>query len=168
MLEAAILVVFPILVAYSGSSDLFTMTIPNRVSVLLIAAFVIMAFAVGMSADEWKAHVLGGVVVFVPCLVMFGLGWMGGGDAKIASAIALWFGFGPDLLAFVLFTAVYGLILTYGLLAFRLVPYLPGVLARQDWLTRLHHPKTGIPYGIAIAAAALHVYSTAGWLKLAM
>jgi hypothetical protein len=27
-----------------------------------------------------------------------------------------------------------------------------------EWLSRLHHPKTGVPYGIALAAAALAVY----------
>lgn len=166
MLEAAVLVVFPILVAYSGCSDLFTMTIPNRVSVLLILAFAILAFAVGMPPYEWGVHALGGIIVFLPCLVMFSLGWMGGGDAKIASAIGLWFGFGPDLAAFIFFTAVYGMVLTGGLLAFRQIPVLPNALAREDWLFRLHHPKTGIPYGIAIAAAALHVYSSSQWLGL--
>ncbi|MBD3755999.1 MAG: prepilin peptidase [Gammaproteobacteria bacterium] len=166
MISAAVLVLFPILVAYAGSSDLFTMTIPNRVSLLLVAAFFAMALAVGMPLSSLGNHALGGIVVFLPCLIMFSLGWMGGGDAKVASAIAIWFGFGPDLLAFVLFTAVYGLLLTYGLLVFRFVPVLPGFLARQDWVFRLHHPKTGIPYGIAIAAAALHVYSSSQWLGL--
>ncbi|MBD8892326.1 A24 family peptidase [Roseibium litorale] len=168
MLEAAVLVVFPILVAYSGCSDLFTMTIPNRVSILLISAFPLLALASGMPLSEWGTHALGGAVVFFPCLVMFSLGWMGGGDAKIASAVALWFGFGPDLLAFVLFTAIYGMVLTGGLLAFRQIPVLPNALARQDWLFRLHHPKTGIPYGIAIAAAALQVYGTTQWMELAL
>jgi prepilin peptidase CpaA len=28
----------------------------------------------------------------------------------------------------------------------------------MPWLLILHHPKTGIPYGIALAAAGLAVY----------
>lgn len=168
MISAAVLVVFPMLVAYAGCSDLLTMKIPNKVSLLLIFAFSIMAFAADMPLLEWGTHLLGGTAVFACCLGMFSLGWMGGGDVKVASAIALWFGFGPDLLAFVTLTGLYGLALTYGLLIFRMVPVLPNVLARQDWILRLHHPRTGIPYGIAIAIAALHVYSLTHWLSLAI
>ena len=39
MIEAALLVIFPTLVAFAGASDLFTMTIPNRVSLLLVASY---------------------------------------------------------------------------------------------------------------------------------
>ena len=48
MLEAALLVVFPMLVAFGGASDLLTMTIQNRVSILLIAGFVIVSLAIGL------------------------------------------------------------------------------------------------------------------------
>ena len=41
MIEAALLVVFPCLVAFAGASDLFTMTIPNRVSLIMIAVLAI-------------------------------------------------------------------------------------------------------------------------------
>ena len=35
---------------------------------------------------------------------------------------------------------------------------LPVMLTSQDWLVRLHSPKEGVPYGIALAAAGLLVY----------
>ena len=41
----------------------------------------------------------------------FAMGWMGGGDAKMASAIALWFGF-AHLLDFLLYASVFGGALT--------------------------------------------------------
>jgi prepilin peptidase CpaA len=32
------------------------------------------------------------------------------------------------------------------------------MLHAQNWLMRLHNPKEGVPYGIALAAAGLLVY----------
>ncbi|MBD1544757.1 A24 family peptidase [Roseibium aggregatum] len=163
MIENIQLIVFPILVAFAGASDLFTMKIPNRVSILLVAGFVILAIALGLSPEQWGWHLAGGGIVFVACFAMFFLGWMGGGDAKLASAIALWFGFNETLLVFLTMVAIYGMFLTVGLLAFRTLPVLPGPLFRQDWIARLHDRKTGIPYGIAIAAAGLQVYPSTFW-----
>ena len=47
--------------AFAASSDLFTMTISNRVSLALIAGFAVMAFAVGMSGQEMLSHIGAGV-----------------------------------------------------------------------------------------------------------
>lgn len=165
MIDAATLSIFPILVAYAAASDLFTMTIPNRVSILLAAAFLPMAMVAGITLPAIGWHFLAALIVFVACFGMFALGWMGGGDAKIATAIALWFGFSTELQSFVLLAAIYGMVLTIGLLAFRAVPVLPGILTREAWVLKLHDKKTGIPYGIAIAAAALHVYPSSVWFQ---
>jgi prepilin peptidase CpaA len=43
------------------------------------------------------------------------------------------------------------------LLFWRWLP-LPVMLSSQSWLVRLHSPKEGVPYGIALAAAGLLVY----------
>jgi prepilin peptidase CpaA len=166
MLNLAVFFIFPALVVFAGASDLFTMTIPNRVSILLVAGFVVAGICMGLPLRDWGLHLVGGGTVFAACFAMFSLGWMGGGDAKVASAIALWFGFGENLLAFLLLTAVYGMILTIGLLLFRAWPVLPAALLRMEWLARLHDRKTGIPYGIAISAAALQVYPASFWLDL--
>ncbi|MBD8878320.1 prepilin peptidase [Roseibium polysiphoniae] len=166
MENAAIFSIFPVLVVFAGASDLLTMTIPNRVSILLILAFGLMGVLAGFSVQEWGIHLLGGAAVFLPCFIMFFLGWMGGGDAKVASAIALWFGFGASLTQFLLLTTIYGMALTLGILAFRLIPVLPGFCLGQGWLLKLHDKQTGIPYGIAISAAALHTYSSSAWFDL--
>jgi prepilin peptidase CpaA len=65
-------------------------------------------------------------------------------------------GFG-HLLEFLLVASVWGGLLTLVLLTLRSRP-LPAFALGWDWLTHLHHPKTGVPYGIALAAAALAVY----------
>ena len=163
MLEAAILVVFPVLVAFAAASDLLTMTIPNRVSLMLAGAFVALALATGMPLAQIGLHLLAGLVVLVVSFGLFAAGWMGGGDAKVASAIALWFGFSESLTLFLLLTAFYGMLLTVALVSARQIPYLPGALRRQEWALRLHDSRSGIPYGIAIAIAALQVYPQSGW-----
>ena len=87
-------------------------------------------------------------------------GWIGGGDAKLAAATALWFGFG-HLLNYLLYASLFGGALTLLLLQFRQWP-LPGVLAGQPWLLKLHAKESGIPYGIALAIGALMIYPETG------
>ena len=53
--------------------------------------------------------------------------------------------------------------MTLILIQFRRLP-LPAVLARQQWILRLHEHGGGVPYGIALAAAALAVYPKTGWM----
>jgi len=166
MIQAAVLVVFPMLVAFGGASDLLTMTIQNRVSILLIAGFCALAFAAGLPLNAWGYHALGLVVVFLPCFLFFAAGWMGGGDVKFIAAISLWIGFSPELLAFLFFVAVYGMLLTVGVILVRSRAVVPAALVRQEWFMKLHDPKNGIPYGIAIAIAALQVYSSTVWFRL--
>ncbi len=48
MVEAAIFVIFPFCMVFAAVSDLLSMTIANRVSVILIAAFAVLAPLTGM------------------------------------------------------------------------------------------------------------------------
>jgi prepilin peptidase CpaA len=148
--------------ALAGAMDLFTMTIPNRISMVLVAGFVLMAPLVGFSVEQFAMYVACGVVMMLVGMLLFSAGWIGGGDAKIFAAASLWFGFG-NLLPFIAICAIAGGILTLGLLVFRCIP-LPLPLVRQTWLARLHDRKTGVPYGIAIAAAALMIYPSTVWM----
>ncbi|MEP2705798.1 MAG: prepilin peptidase [Roseibium sp.] len=166
MIEAALLIVFPLLVAFGGASDLLTMTIQNRVSVLLISGFVFAAILTGLPLEKWGLHALALIVVFVPCFAFFARGWMGGGDVKFISAIALWIGFNPQLTSFLFWVAVVGMVLTIGLLQFRVKMIIPRILGRQEWLSRLHDQRSGIPYGIAISAAGLAVYPSTIWFSI--
>jgi prepilin peptidase CpaA len=151
-----VLLLFPAVMAYAAFSDLFTMTIPNRVSLLLIAAFVALALLTGMPLKTFGLHVGAGLVVLAVTFTMFALGWIGGGDAKLAAAIGLWCGFGV-LLDYLLIASVLGGLLTLVILYWR-TSNLPGFAVKVMWIFRLHHHKTGIPYGIALAAAGLIVY----------
>ena len=93
----------------------------------------------------------------------FAMGWVGGGDAKIAASAALWFGFG-HLLNYLVDASLFGGALTLLLLQFRQWP-LPYPFAGQAWLLKLHAKESGIPYGIALAIGALVVYPETQWIK---
>jgi prepilin peptidase CpaA len=60
--------------------------------------------------------------------------------------------------------AIIGGAITLLLLQLRRVP-LPQALAGQQWIARLHSIETGIPYGIALAAAGLLVYAETPFMR---
>ena len=145
--------VFPALMAFAAAYDLTTMTIPNRLTAAVGLAFIAVILLVGLPLSEVAWHVAAGVLVLVVAFAMFAAGWIGGGDAKLAAGIALWLGF-ADLLDYFMLASILGGVLTLALLAARRYP-LPQMLARLPWALKLHAPETGIPYGIALAIAAL-------------
>lgn len=163
MLEVLVLGLFPTAMAFAAASDLITMTISNRVSLVLAACFFLVAFLIGMPVAEMGRHVMASAVVFVAAFGFFACGWIGGGDAKLAAATALWLGF-SHLMDYLLMAALIGGGLTLLLLQLRRFP-LPDALARQRWISRLHAVETGIPYGIALALAGLIVYPDTDFIR---
>jgi prepilin peptidase CpaA len=156
------LMLFPTVMAFAASSDLLTMTISNRVSLILVAGFFVLACLAGMTVSEIGYHMAAGCIVLLVAFAFFICGWIGGGDAKLAAATALWLGF-DHLLAYLVYASLFGGVLTLALLQFRLTP-LPASLARREWTARLHRKDGGVPYGIALAAAALAVYPDTQWM----
>lgn len=148
-----VLLVFPALLALSAGYDLASYTIPNRLSIAMAAAFALFALTAGLSGAEFGLHLAAGLVALAAGFAMFAAGWIGGGDAKVFAAAALWFGFG-DLLSYTLIAAVFGGGLTLAILMARRLP-LPAGFAGQAWIARLHDSRSGIPYGVALAAGAL-------------
>jgi prepilin peptidase CpaA len=163
ILDVARLLLFPALMAFAAVSDLFTMTISNRVSLVLVAGFLVLAVASGLGLSDILWHFGAGASVLAAGFVCFAFGWIGGGDAKVAAGAALWFGFG-DLLNYLVYASLFGGALTLLLLQFRQWP-LPYPLAGQAWLLKLHARESGIPYGIALAIGALVVYPETDWIK---
>jgi prepilin peptidase CpaA len=157
------LLLFPALMAFAASSDLVTMTISNRVSIILVAGFFALALIIGLSPTIVLVHIGAAALVLVIAFVMFAQGWIGGGDAKLAAATALWLGF-DHLTAYLLYASLFGGALTLLLLQVRTWP-LPGLLSGQQWAERLHRKDAGVPYGIALAASALVVYPDTIWMR---
>jgi prepilin peptidase CpaA len=164
MLQVTTFLCFPALMIFAAFSDLFTMTISNVVSIVLAFGFFVSAALLGLSFADIGMHAACGFVVLVLTFFFFARGWMGGGDAKLASATALWLGF-DHILDYGLYAALLGGALTVVLLALRKWP-LPSFLAARRWVARLHDRASGIPYGIALAAAGLILYpDTTIWLS---
>ena len=98
-------------------------------------------------------------------MALFSAGLFGGGDAKLLAAASLWVGY-EALPAYIEMTAICGGILALALLAFRRIE-LPEPVRQHQWIARLHDRKAGMPYGIALAAAALWIYpSTKAFMGL--
>jgi len=163
ILDIARLLLFPALMAFAAASDLFTMTISNRVSLALAAGFLALALLSGMGLYDFLSHLGAGAVVLAVAFACFAMGWVGGGDAKVAAGAALWFGFG-HLMNYLVYASLFGGALTLLLLQFRQWP-LPYPFAGQAWLLKLHAKDSGIPYGIALAIGALMVYPETEWIK---
>ena len=155
--EAAVLILFPLLMAYAALSDLFTMTISNFISIVLVIGFAVLALATGMpSMTLLVSHLAAGLLVLTITFVFFARGWIGGGDAKLAAATAVWLGWG-HLLDYGLQASILGAMLTIGLVYARRFA-LPDALAAREWVARLHQRGNGVPYGIALAIAGLVTY----------
>ena len=160
MFEYPLLMVFPVAMAFAGAFDLLTMTIPNRISLTLLAAFLVAAPLTGMSLPEFSTHMAVGAAVLAAGIAMFAAGWMGGGDAKLLAAATLWIGY-DNLAMYLGQVAILGGVLAVVILVYRGLPMqafpLPG------WAVKLHAKGTGIPYGLAIAGAALKIYPETAW-----
>ena len=160
------LFVFPGLMIAAAACDIMTLTIPNKLSLLLIALFIPAAFVTQLSATQIGSHALIALIVLGFGLSAFALGWMGGGDGKFLAATALWFG-PTDVLSFLLSASIAGGIIALALLSFRRVP-LPHVLARHSWIHKLWSADTGIPYALAFCAGALFIYPKTEIFRLVM
>ncbi len=157
MIEAAILVIFPFCMVHAALSDAVSMTIANRLSLLLAGSFLVLAPLTGMDWATYGWHVLAGVAVLCATFAVFAMGGMGGGDAKLLAATALWMGFGFPLLAYGVYGAMLGGLLTLAILAFRGSP-ISWYAGRNMFLRHFADKDAGVPYGVALGVAGLLVF----------
>lgn len=148
-----LLSLLPAMVIVAGLKDLTTMTIPNWISAALLAGFLPAALLVGLGPVQIAVHLGVALVALAVGVGLFALGWLGGGDAKLIAAVALWLGL-AGAGQFVLWTAVIG-----GGFSLLLMLARAGAGAAAaggpGWLARLLRPRGDIPYGVAIAGGAL-------------
>jgi prepilin peptidase CpaA len=155
-------ILFPLAMVYAGLMDLFTMKIRNILVLALGAGWLVLAPLAGFSPGEMGTSAAVAAVVFLLAFASFALGWIGGGDAKLATAAALWLD--PEqVLIFFLYAGVLGGLLTLGILQLR-THLLPPALWRVAWIAQLRDPQSGVPYGAAMAPAALLVFPDSAWL----
>ena len=166
MTAAAIFVVFPLCLAIAAFSDFFTMTIPNRVSAILLTSFILIAPIAGLTLAETGLHLAAGLIVFAVCFALFATNIMGGGDAKVLTASAVWFGLTPSLVSFLIYVSFFGGILTLAILVLRRNEN--AILA--SGLPVPAHILTAekVPYGIAIGIAAFAAYPSSPLMQAAL
>ena len=160
-LQAALLTLFPALVIIAALTDATSFTIPNRISLLLLAVYVPASLLLGRPLAEMGVEVCVGVVALACGMAMFAAGWIGGGDAKLFAACALWLGL-RGAPSFLLTTALAGGGLAVLLLNARSSGLRTYFAAGPAWLTRLATPGGDVPYGVAIAAGALAAFPQSG------
>lgn len=167
MLEALIFVIFPFCMVFAAISDMVSMTIANRVPIILAAAFMIVAPLTGMDWTLYGWHVLAGALVLAVTFCLFAIGGMGGGDAKLLAATALWMGFSIELMQYLVYAALLGGVLTVLLILYRgsaLAVFTGGNL----FLRYFADKKAGVPYGVALGLAGLIVYPSTALMQWAL
>jgi len=150
--EILVIVALPFLLAAAGAWDVASFTIPNFLNSALLVLFALFALAAGLSLAAIGWHLLAGLVGLFLGFALFALGYIGGGDAKLFAVTVLWLGF-RDLMPYILIASIAGGVLTLVVLALRQCP-LPQFFLRQAWIAKLHDARSGIPYGVALAAGA--------------
>ena len=152
MLELLALSAFAGLLVFAACSDVATMKIPNWVSVAMATFFVPAAYGLGMSLADIGLHLAFGAAILAVGFALFQFNVLGGGDAKLIAAAAVWTGaaaFGP----FALWTALAGGAIAAALLITRM--RVKPAETRPAFVNRLLRPKGGVPYGVAIMAGGL-------------
>ncbi|AZO49176.1 MAG: peptidase [Mesorhizobium sp.] len=157
MLEALIFVVFPFCMLFAAISDILSMTIANRVSVLLVTVFALVAPLTGMDWATCGWHFAAGFLVLAVTFGLFALGGMGGGDAKLLAATSLWMGFNIHLVEYLVVSTFIGGLLTLAILAYRKSP-LASFTGHNPFLRHFADETNGIPYGIALGIGGLLIY----------
>ena len=141
---------FALCLVLAAVEDAWRLRISNVFSLLLVALFVAAAAAQGFAID-WLSHLGAAALVFVGGLFMFARGWLGGGDVKLWTALALWAGF-DRLAPFMLAVVAAGGVLAFLLVAVRRTLPVPADGQNRTPLLRRSGP---IPYGLALCAGGL-------------
>ena len=166
MVAAVIMVVFPFAMIFAALSDAFTMTIGNRISLVLIGAFLAVAPFIGLSWIEFGWHVAAFAIVLSVTFGLFATGTMGGGDAKLLASTSLWMGLGPALATYLLTATVAGGLFTLFLVLFRKSSL--AIYAGELPILRRLIDEKDVPYGVALAIGGLAAFPQSAAMQWAL
>ncbi|MGD2132136.1 MAG: prepilin peptidase [Maricaulaceae bacterium] len=158
--HAAAIVLFPLLMIFAALKDASSMTIPNWIPASLIGVFLLVSWLL-IGPGEVAQHLIVGAAVLIACFSMFALNWIGGGDAKLLAAGALWVGW-TGLGDFVIWTAIAGGGLSLALILARKIAVMSPIGLGNGPVGRLLTSGGDIPYGLAIAAGGLAAFPKSG------
>ena len=143
ILPHALLAVLAILLVVAAVIDVRTLTISNRLNLTVALLAPVYWLAVGLPLWPQGAIQLAVALgVFALLAGAFFIGMMGGGDVKLAAALALWFSPASTMLFLVLMSLAGGALTLIVMAVHRL---------------RKKAGKPEIPYGVAIAFGGLAI-----------
>jgi prepilin peptidase CpaA len=151
---AAVVVLLPALLITAAVSDAFSFRIPNWISLALIATFPLAAYVTGLSWSDIGLCAAVGAAALAIGMFLWTMKWIGGGDAKIFAAAALWMGW-PTVVTFAVGTMITGGVLAVALLSMRTPVFRPLVLMGPKWVIKLGEPGQSVPYGVALSIGGL-------------
>ncbi len=135
--------ILAIMLLCAAAIDIRTRTIANRLN--LAIALMAPLFWSGTGIDLWPDAAIRvgvAVAVFLLLALAFQLGAMGGGDVKLAAALALWFAPGDTLMLLVLMSLAGGV--------------LTAIVMIEHKIKKIQG-RPEVPCGVAIAFGALWV-----------
>lgn len=132
-----------LLLVVAAVIDVRTFTISNRLNLTVAGLAPLYWLSTGLPLwPQIAVQVAIAAGVFLLLAGAFYAGLMGGGDVKLAAALALWFS-PASTLRFLVFMSLAGGLLTIGIMVFHRLRKRPG--------------KPEIPYGVAIATGGLAI-----------
>lgn len=139
--EATLLMLLAALLLAAAIGDMRSFIIPNRLNALIAALAPAYWLTSGVPLWPDAAIQVGlAVLIFLLFALAFRFGMMGGGDVKLAAALALWLA-PRELASFLVIMSLAGGLVTLAAVARHRLADRPG--------------KPPIPYGVAIAFAGL-------------
>lgn len=154
-LETALRLAVAALTIFAAYDDLRAMRIRNMAVIAVVVLFVPLLFSMPIKAA--CAQMIAAAIMLAIGAGLFFAGLFGGGDAKLIAALALWIPV-TSLPAFLLIMTIAGGVLALAGLALRRNPRLAtwaATMPEGSWPARLAGGSSVIPYGVAIALAAL-------------
>ncbi len=145
---------------FSCRSDIMSLRIPNTHSVIILLCFVPAYIATPPVFEPLWHHLAALLLMFAVTYVMFYTGLMGGGDAKLASALALWVGL-RGIIPFVFYISLAGGLLAAVTLMIRKKKPFQNPRA-GSWIAEVQSGKDAIPYGVAISVGVWAVFFHTG------
>ncbi len=148
-----LLIALAIILVVAAVIDVRTFTISNELNatVALMAPLYWWSIALPFWPDA-MIQIGVALAVFAVLAVTFYMGMMGGGDVKLAAALALWFSPASTIKFLVIMSLAGGLLTVIVLILHR-------IKARRavDGSDEKESEKPEVPYGVAIAAGALWI-----------
>ena len=139
-----LLVALGLLLVSAGIEDARKREIANWKNAAIAALAPLWWIATGLSPwPDMALLLLSGVVVFALFAVAFHFGMMGGGDVKMLGALALWLPLQPLVWLLILMSLIGGVLTVI-------------MMIEHRW--RKSESPLEIPYGVAIAIAAIVVF----------